>query len=297
MNEEHSLRRLPQIPHITAGGSLQPREYPRNFTTRMRELPVPRKEKSTSTNMKLFIFTIFLVILLTSCYTERYTSCEGENETQNIYSMKYEEAHENAKIIISYPQLKNFEGGEIINAVIYKETMKLLNYYSHVESLILELDYEIGLFNDEIISIVYRGFGHVNQTMRVNRLFFTLNINIQTGERIKLSDTIHIDESFIDFFKSVINSEKVAVLDVVSDFNPEQKQHVIRHVSEMDCEILLNKFIHGDTFDNFETRENSTEMFAYFTSDGIGISVSTLHVLGGYVNFEISYKDMELFGG
>jgi len=247
--------------------------------------------------MKLFIFTIFLVILLTSCYTERYTSCEGENETQNIYSMKYEEAHENAKIIISYPQLKNFEGGEIINAVIYKETMKLLNYYSHVESLILELDYEIGLFNDEIISIVYRGFGHVNQTMRVNRLFFTLNINIQTGERIKLSDTIHIDESFIDFFKSVINSEKVAVLDVVSDFNPEQKQHVIRHVSEMDCEILLNKFIHGDTFDNFETRENSTEMFAYFTSDGIGISVSTLHVLGGYVNFEISYKDLELFGG
>lgn len=186
------------------------------------------------------------------------------------------------KYTIKYPQISGLSDSEKekkINNLLKDEALKVLNYYENpYGSVELNIDYEIVLINSGILSVQYWGSGMVSNAAHPNSLFFTTNIDIENGEKLRLKDVINIDNNFA---KQFLNGKFMAV--------QSEKGEVLQQLS---IEEIIGNFEEADSLDYIGT-EKQADVFSYFTEDSFGISISVGHALGDHAEFEINYHDLD----
>lgn len=196
-----------------------------------------------------------------------------------ITKLNCSKSEDKLKYNIKYPQISRLNDKDKerrINSILKNEALKVLKYYQNsYGSVEINIDYEVVLKKPNILSIQYWGVGNVSNAAHPNSLFFTTNINIKTGDRLRLKDVVNIDNNFAHMF---LNGEFTAL-------QPEQS-YTLKHLSIKDVQDDLNE---ADSLDNIGT-EKQSDVFSYFTNDSLGISINVGHALGGHAEFEIKYQ-------
>lgn len=183
---------------------------------------------------------------------------------------------------IKYPQISGLSDNDKqkkINSTLKGEALKVLKYYENpYGSVELNIDYEIVLKNTNILSIQYSGLGSVSNAAHPNSLFFTTNINIKTGDRLRLKDIVIIDKNFANKFLN-------------GGFKALWPEHS-KVLENFTIEKIQERFKEADSLDNIGT-EKQSDVYSYFTTDSLGISISVGHAMGDHAEFEIKYQDMK----
>ncbi|MBN8207586.1 DUF4163 domain-containing protein [Bacillus sp. NTK071] len=211
--------------------------------------------------------------------SEEASSDEEKNTNLNeSYDLTKENFTENG-VSINYPQitgLTDIDKEKTLNDLLNKEAHKVLNFYEESNGLDLEIDYAISFQNPYFLSVQYAGSGYVDGAAHPNNLFYTTNVDVENGNRIRLSDVVVIDESFLSLFQS----------DAFKVVNPDQEEFA----NELKANVTVDQLQNADNLDGIGTEQHS-ETFTYFTESGLGISIGTSHAAGGHAAFEMMYVD------
>lgn len=245
------------------------------------------------------IFLVLFSLSLAACSNEEKPPAINNIKTGNNYNatktpdisndimykvteLTYEKNDTKIKCNIKYPKVSGISDSkkqEEINNTLKDGALKVFKYYDNSDGLLeLNISYKIVLMDKNILSIQYSGIGYVSTAAHPNNLFYTTNINIKTGNRLRLNDIINIDKDFAEKFMS----GKFKALD-------PQKNEAIKHLS---AETIFDYFKEADSLDNTGSNKQS-DAFSYLTPDSLGISISVSHSTGDHAEFEIKYKDIK----
>lgn len=233
----------------------------------------------------IFVNIIIVTICLSGCYNADI-SIDLEQETDEITldnyeisSITYIEEDDENNINIEYPVVFGLsdEGKQKkINELIKVEALKgYTAYYSEDRDFLgrldLDIHYNVSLESDYILSIQYYGLGELEMAPHPNKLFYTTNIDMMMGNKLRLVNIVNIKEGFINKF---IDGE-------------------FEHIGPLDIEPDLGEYeIYDVVEDRFVNADNMGSTFSYLTKDSLGISIPAGHAIGGYAEYEIKYKDI-----
>lgn len=199
-----------------------------------------------------------------------------------LIELEYSKTDSKMKCDIKYPEvsgLSDTDKQEKINLILKEEALKVLKYYEGAEGFLeLDINYKVTLSSAKILSIQYSGLGDVDTAAHPNNLFYTTNIDVSTGSRLRLKDIIKIDKDFANKF---LNGKFKALW-------PEQSGQ-LKHLTK---KIMLKRFNEADSLDDIGT-EKQSDVFSYFTDDSLGISISASHAIGDHAEFEIKYQELK----
>ncbi len=239
--------------------------------------------------MKKRIIVLISILMFAICFsgcskTEISTKPKDKSDQHidggyEISTMTYVKEEVNDDINIQYPKVSGIENEVMekkINDRIKSEALKIYNEYNDEDLGHLDLDvkYSISLENEYFLSIHYVGVADLEMAPHPHKLFYTTNIDMQTGNRLRLVDIVDIDEGLIEMF-------------VNGDFKliwPEQEESELSHCRTYD--VAEKSFIDADS------EENMGSVFSYMTKDSLGLTIPTEHSIGGYAQFEIKYKEI-----
>lgn len=256
-------------------------------------------------NRKLFLmFVIFTATCLTSCskvksetlFPKDSTTKESKeiaaaplsgsgmdkNEKYTVIGRKASQNKDGLSYSIKYPQITGLadrEKQKKINKIIKTEALKVLDYYKEPYGTVdVDIDYTVSSSSD-VLSIQYSGLGTVSNAAHPDQLFYTTNIDIKNGKRIRLKDIVDtgaLAEKFISGkFKALW---------------PEQSEEM--GIDKMKPKKLQKDFQEADSLDSIGT-EKQSDVFSYFTKDALGISIPVPYAIGGHAEFEIKYEDIK----
>lgn len=195
----------------------------------------------------------------------------------------------NARInaTIHYPQiilLGDRDRQNRINEILKKDALKVLNRPEDDDRLLtLPIDYQITWQSENLLSVQYRGLSRIEKGAYPMHLFYTTNINVAKGCKLRLPDMIIVNENFVVKFR-------------------DRKLKSLRTI-QLDGEYIfagrgLEVKPVSDTIRSFDTADMVYEegwfstIYSYFTPDSLGISVGVSHAIGDHLEFEIKYQDI-----
>ncbi len=213
------------------------------------------------------------------------TNSDG-NETQiySISTLNSSYSEDELRYSINYPQLAGLldtDRQEQVNKIIKDEAIKVLKYYEDpFGSVEINIDYNITLETPSLLSIQYSGIGSVSNAAHPNKLFYTTNIDVEKGEKIRLADIINIDSIFIQKF---LDGKFVAMWN---------EQGELIDLTTLSSARLQDGFTEADSLDNIGT-EKQSDVYSYLTENSLGISISVPYAVGGHAEYEINYQDLK----
>ena len=180
-------------------------------------------------------------------------------------------------ISINYPQinkLKNAKMEQYINEQIENLALSVLNDFVSLQKMNIETTYSVTFASNNIISIMFivRSF-HETQAYPLTRVK-TLNIDVLTGERIKLKDIVRIDTNFVDSFSEIFKNQR--------KYEHGQSAELI--------DDYIKDFISLEGFFTCDEDYN-VDYCSYLTDDSIVISIAVPHSGGSYTFYEAKYSD------
>ena len=182
---------------------------------------------------------------------------------------------------MSYPQisyLADVNKQKAINQILKNDALRMLNSYKALGGgFSADINYNVKLNNGKILSVAYSGYCNFKNAAHPSNLFFTTNINITNGARIKLIDLVNINDAFI---KKVRAAKYVGPLEQ----SPEVNTAVNNSRKEFTNDQLIKMFKTADT--------PQSESFSYLTSDSLVVSIPMMHVIGDYGEFAVKYSDI-----
>ena len=243
-----------------------------------------------ATKSGCMVAPILLVIVFSAGLACQRKAAQGDtnNAGYELISQTYSEAG----VQIDYPQIRDFSDQTkeaVINKLIKDEALKILQYYQSEEANFnLEIAFNVTWQSKELLSVQYTGISYAEGAAYPNKLFYTTNINLMSGEKIKLTDVVFIDRAFIDRFK---DGELVSGEEAVRD---ELKAALQDYLSAMTADDLIALFHKADfSGDSGETGFALAESYSYFAEDSLGISIAVPYALGDYALYELKYSDIE----
>lgn len=129
--------------------------------------------------------------------------------------------------------------------------------YLHISS---RLSFE----SEEFISIVFTGKYNLKSAAHPNDVFFSINVDVRSVERVGVADVCTVDDTLYNAFLQYANSDRITRDELMS----------------------LNVF-KKDTFIEGLTQEPKKGFYSYFTPTHIGISYPVVYALGDHVEAEI----------
>lgn len=217
----------------------------------------------------LLIFLIFIISMF-GC-TNVYKTSDSYDYSNSIQTAVYEENN----IIIKYPQI----GNETIDQMLKDSALGVLKYYStddkqELSELLVDIDYSIKTFDDKVLSVVFRGTGQLNANFdRINRYEYSININMKSCEKLRLSDFIDINEDFISVFRTTVanqlDEEYQAVFDDQSDGQ------------------LLKNLLTSDTLDMDSDIKDQRDIFSYISNDDVYIIYPVPYAAGDCITIKL----------
>lgn len=243
-------------------------------------------------NKKLFgLLLILFTLFLAACNGEgsKKTNEEMVETEQKSDSYEYDivtVTYHEENVVVEYPKLTNYhdeEKQEAINELIktaavkpYQDTIASLDSDQKYEA---EGSFEIKLKNEKILSIAYTSYNNITPSAHPYHLFFTTNIDLNTGKQLFLTDFVsEIDNDFIHTLKEA---------KYVGDIESEYEQN-IRNMAfglyEND-EKLISELT--------RSQEGTNGIYVYVTEGALGISMPVAHVAGDHAEFEISIQKLK----
>ena len=229
---------------------------------------------------KLLIVMIIVCVFSVGCGSEdkvaetksakpkETTSELEENKDIQLTPKTYLFNENNLNYKITYPQLEEnrYEINEKITEFAMK-TVKELGYevplynkeYEFYEERTIEENYKIMLQSKDILSVVITGYYNIKGTAHPSHTARTLNIDLNTGKEINISERYNINEEFID--KMLQSAKEQVDIDIYE------------YIKEMSNENILEYCKTTDTM--------------FLMEDGVGIYYETIYALGGFVEIEI----------
>lgn len=199
-----------------------------------------------------------------------------------------EQTYHNGEVTINYPQitgLSDVNKQRAINDMIKTDTVsKFLDCFKNSDGILnkdelsLRINYTVKWQSSNLLSIQYTGVSYSKGAAHPNSHFYTTNIDINKGLRLRLKDLVIIDERFVEIVK---DGKFIAV-------SPDVKTKL--GSAFFTNEKLIKDCNQADVID----RENLIEgyAFSYLTDDSLGISMGVLHAAGNHVQFEVKYQDI-----
>ena len=139
----------------------------------------------------------------------------------------------------------------------------------------IDVDYEITRSSSKVISIVFKGILNQKNAAHPMHLFFSLNIDLETNERIFFKDSYVIDKELFNCFAAYARR------------NIEQKlggwPENLGEFSEDIC--TLDSFLSG--------MKSEKAFFSYYTDNGVGISFPVPFALGNHIEAVIPYPNLK----
>ena len=240
---------------------------------------------------RMLVLILLVIVLSAGLACQRKAA---QDDTNNAGYELTSQTYSEAGVQIDYPQIRDF-GDQTkeaaINKLIKDEALKILQYYQSEETEFnLEIAFSVTWQSKGLLSVQYSGIGYTEGAAYPNKLFYTTNINLMSGEKIKLADVVFIDRAFIDRFRDgeLVSGEEAA--------RDELKAALQDYLSAMTADDLIALFhkadFSGDSGDSGETGFTLAESYSYFTGDSLGISIGVPHVLGDYAQYELKYSDI-----
>lgn len=178
-------------------------------------------------------------------------------------------------IRVQYPQVRGLTDPTVQAAVndLIKTDMWEYTVQPYIDSYTEEgitacnFEFKVTLLNEELISIAYTGEVYVEGSARRNNEFYAATFDLQTGEKLALTDFVTVDEAFINKVKQTemidtVSGERVSRADVWDAQNTCTTDELIRRFTET----------LGRDYYNF-----------YLTEDTLVVSVPVSHAGGDYV--------------
>ncbi|MEK3703545.1 hypothetical protein MKY87_05380 [Paenibacillus sp. FSL R7-0198] len=235
--------------------------------------------------MKHWLLVIISVLLLISCNTKAEVhsdQAKGSNEMSIKKSYKIESSnYSKNNINIIYPKVVNITNDDKINALIKEEATRIINSYS-LEKDSLDINYQIMLKSNDLISIKYFGSAFTEGAAYPLNVFYTSNIDINKGSRVKLIDLIEVNEAFVEEFKQGDYKR------YNEDLNLLDNGVITEILSGYNSIDLISYFKYSDEVGQV----NDSGTFSYITQDAIGVSISVPHALGDHLEMEISFSNL-----
>ncbi len=183
---------------------------------------------------------------------------------------------------IRYPQIAGLTDSaqqDRINERIKDGALMGLHYYEYVmpeDEVSVEVDYRVSYSDLNLISIVYSGVGNVVGAAHPSNLFYASNLRMSTGESIRLTDFIEINE---DVLNKLVNGA----------FQPVNKELSALHTEELG---LFPAEEWGKRLMGADPEAEIGSEYSYFTEKSLGISLGVTHVGGDHAEYEIPYEDI-----
>lgn len=219
-------------------------------------------------NGLIFFSTLILSCLLVSCAIGQQPN--DETQSMNLIREKVfqDSTHKSSEIRIQYPEFAQAEMQKI-NQDIHRFATEIPKqiYGENYSDLQLQINYEIKVFNDKYLSIVFSGFGESGAAYPKN-IFLTRNYDLERETSVKLSELYTIDLYFAQTIYTSVAAQNGE--DVVNVFEADYPN----------TDTVFQALLACDT--NIESCQS------YLTSTGIGICMPIRHIGGDYVCIERS---------
>ena len=181
-------------------------------------------------------------------------------------------------IKVTYPQLVDGDAAtsETINRVIAEDATYLFEDGSY-EGYSGEITYDISFLNKDIVSITYKGLIISPDHSYPVHLFYSTLVNLQTGDKVILSDLVAIDNAFVQAFRqgNILTSESA-----------EYKSEVKKYTDSLSDEKLISEFSQADT--------HTSDVYTYLTDQSLIVTMGVIHALGDYIQVEIPKSGLNL---
>ena len=178
----------------------------------------------------------------------------NNNHLKSSKSMTYKlvkNVYSNKKLTVNYPQITNLSDStkqKSINEIIKNEALKVLNYYKDsTDEVTLDINYNIKLSNENLLSIQYSGISYSKGAAHPNNIFYTTNINLNNASRLRLADLVKMDENFVNKFKNSSYKSQ----DAAPDKSLQEAAKL--SVNQFTTNDLIKKFNNADSLDNICT--------------------------------------------
>lgn len=204
---------------------------------------------------------------------------ENKQDKTDVAATEIQKATEqDGERTIHYPQLVMQDASEErkINDLIYSEVTA---YASQYDGGTLIVDFQVMLHTDNTLSILYNA--EYNGEAYPTELIFTTNIDLNNGEKMKLSDVAVVNEDFVEKFKRspYLDGENP------SSPNEEKKAAVLDYLESIEVTELVDALKQGD---QASMTDNPYGAFSYLQDDSVVVSIGVPHAIGDHAEFKVS---------
>lgn len=188
---------------------------------------------------------------------------------------------------INYPQIKDLADKEKLNSInknLEEEALGILDRYtkddSNLNKVTLDVNYETKLKNDKFLSIAYVGYSNVEGAAYPTSVFYTTNMDMEKGSRIRLSDYANINDIVI----KLKDPHNINVLTKEKDLVELQRNVLVN----MDNAELLTILEDADFYKaNGKMEMPEIGAYSYMEDDSIVISLPVNHAIGDHAEFAV----------
>ncbi len=218
--------------------------------------------------------------------TKEKESSKNLKEKSNEYELVSKNYNKN-NVKINYPEIKKFNDDKklkSINKYLKESALKVLDDYvkedPNLEAVNLNVNYDVKFKNEKYISIVYEGEVNVNGTAYPSSIFYTTNVDLESGNIIRLSDYSNVN----DILKKLKDPKNIKVIAENDELAAAQKDFILN----IGNDNLINMVKNAD-FHEVNTKIESPKdgVYSYFDKDGVVISLQVNHAIGDHAEFKL----------
>ncbi len=212
-------------------------------------------------------------------------SSKNLKEKSNEYELVSKNYNKN-NVKINYPEIKKFNDDEklkSINKYLKESALKVLDNYvkedPNLEAVNLNVNYDVKFKNEKYISIVYKGEVNVKGTAYPSSIFYTTNVDLESGNIIRLSDYSNVK----DILNKLKDPKNIKVIAENDELASAQKDFILN----IGNDNLINMVKNAD-FNEVNTKIESPKdgVYSYFDKDGVVISLQVNHAIGDHAEFK-----------
>lgn len=170
-------------------------------------------------------------------------------------------------ISIKYPQIEFISDEKLknkINSKLYQKAFSFINTSDDIENLIYSLDYSITTFDNNILSVYFEHSIYYRGSMYPSISCDSLNIDLSTGENIKLFDLINNNQLLslskandFETIKAVDDFEKVfSYENLIKEFLSYDNKENAFYIDNKKIALFITLPHAGGDFAIIETKNN-----------------------------------------
>ncbi|WP_252247576.1 DUF4163 domain-containing protein [Clostridium sp. ZBS4] len=218
--------------------------------------------------------------------TKEKESPKNLNEKSNEYQVVSKDYSKN-NVKINYPELKNSNDNEklkSINRYLKEGALKVLDDYvkddPNLKAVNLNVNYDVKFKNEKYISIVYRGEVNVEGAAYPSSIFYTTNVDLESGNIIRLSDYFNVD----DILNELKDPKNIKVIAENDELAAAQKEFILNIGNDKLISMLKNADFH-QVNGNIESPKEG--VYSYLHKDSVVISLQVNHAIGDHAEFTL----------